>query len=326
MLPREVRDALDYPVPAHSLRAGYALGGMALGVFGLLFLSGVLLAYFGYIPSTEKAFESVVEISRTPALAQLRAVHSVSAELFLILLALHITRIVLTKSYYGARRVTWNIGILLLLLATVLFFTGTLLKWDQESYEAYAHVLWANEFFPYGDRVNALLFEDRAPLKMFIVHVALLPLLTFAFMGVHALLIKALKISGLNPADPPAPETERFLRHLKVVAVYSALIAAAIVAVSFFYQPDLTGEPYKGVEWTKPPWPFLFLYTLENWFGIWPLLLAPPLLLAWLLAIPSLSKKAKGWDAGQIFYFSVIVLILALILIGAWSAPMEHMM
>jgi len=317
---------VDYPVPPHSLRAGYGLGGMALALLGLLFGSGVVLAYFGYVPSTEEAYDSVIKISQSPVLANFRSIHYISAEIFLLLIALHVTRIALTKSYHGARRFTWNIGILILALSTMFFFTGTLLKWDQEGYEAFGHVLWANEFMPFGETINALLFKDRPTLKMFTVHVALLPLLAVALIGVHLTLIKVLKISGLSPAHPAAPETESFLSHIKMVAIYSAVIVGVIVVVSFFFQPDITGKPYEGVEWTKPPWPFLFIYTLENWFGIWALLLVPPVLFAWLVIVPSFSKKTNGWDAGQIIYFSGLAVIITLILIGAWTALAEHMM
>ncbi len=326
MLPDKVKKAINYPVPAHSLKAGYGLGGMALALLGLLFGSGVFLAYFGYVPSTEEAYDSVIKISNSPVLANFRSIHSISAEIFLILIALHVTRIALTKSYYGDRRLTWNIGILILVLSTIFFFTGTLLKWDQEGYEAFGHVLWANGSLPMGDMINSLFFESRPTLKMFVVHVAVLPVLAFALIGVHLLLIKVLKISGLSPAEPAAPETESFIGHIKMVAMYSAVIVGVIVVASLFFQPDITGKPYEGVEWTKPPWPFLFIYTLENWFGLWALLLVPPVLFTWLMIIPSFSKKTSGWDMGQIIYFSGLIIIVVLILTGAWTALAEHMM
>jgi len=326
MLPDKVKELFDYPVPAHSLRAGYALGGMSLGVFFLLFLSGALLAYFGYTPDVKGAYDSIVSIGKTPLLSNFRAIHALSAELFLALAAIHVTRIVLTKSYYKERRVTWNVGIVILGLAVAFFFTGTLLKWDQEGTEAFAHVLWVNESIPGGGFLTNLLFNENIPLKMFVIHAVALPFVMAGLLGVHLVLIKALKISGLSPSAPPAPETASFTDHMKVVLTYSAIITAGVIVVSLFYQPDITGSPIDGVEWTKPPWPFLFLYTLENWYGIWPLLLGPPILFGWLLVIPSLSNSSSNWDMGQYLYFAMVALIIILILVGAWSAPVVHIM
>jgi len=326
MLPDKVKELIDYPVPEHSLRAGYALGGMSLGVFFLLFLSGAVLAYFGYTPDIKGAYESITRISETRFLSNFRAIHAISAELFIALAAIHVTRIVLTKSYSDNRRVTWNVGVLVLGLTVAFFFTGTLLKWDQEGAEAFSHVLWVNESIPGGQFLTDLLFNENIPLKMFVIHAVALPFVMAGLLGVHLVLIKALKISGLSPSAPPAPETVSFTDHMKVVLKFSAIITAGVIAVSLFYQPDITGSPIDGVEWTKPPWPFLFLYTLENWFGIWPLLLCPPILFGWLVVIPSLSNSSANWDAGQYLYFAMVALIMILILVGAWSAPVVHIM
>ncbi len=326
MLPKQVRDSLNHSIPEHALHPGYALGGMALGVFALLFFSGLLLAYFGYDPSLSGAYKSVETISATYGLSHLRTIHSVAAELFLFLLALHVTRIVLTKSYLGPRKLTWNLGIALIVIACVFFFTGALLKWDQEGYEAYSHLLWANSFLPLGDQINELLFKGDIPLRMFIVHAVLLPVILTALVCAHMGLVKLLKISNLKPEDSQAPETAKFSSHIEVVFIFTIGIWIAVFMSTYLYLPHLTGEAYAGVEWTKPPWPFLFLYTLENWFGVWPLLFAPPVLIAWLGLIPFFSKPINKIDPGQIIFFAGVIVISILILIGAWSPTVEHMM
>ena len=62
-----------------------------------------------------------------------------------ITLLLHMIRVAFTGSYKAPREVNWYVGVGLLLMMVGLLFTGTVLKWDQEAYEALAHFLWVAE-------------------------------------------------------------------------------------------------------------------------------------------------------------------------------------
>ncbi|GMT42389.1 MAG: hypothetical protein IEMM0002_0800 [bacterium] len=326
MIPVDIKTSIDYPIPDHANRLGYSLGGISLSVFKLLFISGVILAYFGYQPSPEGAHQSMLFIDGSWLLSIIRSVHSLSSEFFIILIILHATRVVLSKSYHGQRRITWNAGILLAAVAAGFFFTGSVLKWDQEGYEALGHVLWTNNMLPFGGYVNNLLFSGNVPLKIFVAHAVLLPAVLLIVVSVHLLCVKILKISPRNPAHGEPAQTSSFGRHLRGLAGYSLIAFGVIVIAAVFYTPPLLDAPYSGVEWTKPPWPFLFLYTLENWFGMWILLAIPPVIFLSLFGLPYLSKPSDKWDAAQILYFAMLVLFLVLILAGAWSKPVQHMM
>src|SRR3989337_1602385 len=52
---------------------------------------------------------------------------------------LHMGRVVATGSYKRPREANWLIGLGLLAITLGLVFTGTVLKWDQEGFEALGH-------------------------------------------------------------------------------------------------------------------------------------------------------------------------------------------
>jgi quinol-cytochrome oxidoreductase complex cytochrome b subunit len=129
--------ALDYPIPTHANSFWYSLGGITLFCFVVTFVTGVILTQF-YNPSPTVAHASVRYISATPGLKLIRALHHWSANLGFALLIAHMLRVVFTGGYRPPRTITYLFGVALLFVAFQLFFTGTVLKWDQEGYEAMA--------------------------------------------------------------------------------------------------------------------------------------------------------------------------------------------
>ena len=68
-----------------------------------------------------------------------------AAEVLTVTMMLHMLRVYFTASYKNPREVNWLTGIVLLLIIVNLLLTGTVLKWDQEAYEALDHFLWTVE-------------------------------------------------------------------------------------------------------------------------------------------------------------------------------------
>lgn len=123
--------ALDYPVPTHANTFWYSLGGITLLSFLVTFVTGILLTQF-YNPSPTVAHASVHYISDTPGLSTIRALHHWSANLGFALLIAHMLRVLFTGAYRPPRTITYLVGVGLLFVAFQLFFTGTVLRWDQE--------------------------------------------------------------------------------------------------------------------------------------------------------------------------------------------------
>lgn len=290
---------LDYPVPAHGKTLPYTLGGIAFVGFLLLFASGFLLLQF-FDPSPERAYQSVKHlVDDVPGGSWLRAFHYWTAQAVVLALILHVVRIVATGAYKGPRIVTWYAGVALLGLGVFgAYFTGTVLKWDQEAFDALSHyragLRWLG---PLGEFLGA---EDAISLnlKLFASHVTILPLLIVFFVAIHFYLVNAHSLSpspfGEDSARESVPKertTGTMIDHVKSIAIFGGIYFAAIALVAVF-APAPMGDPVTGEEMSvKPPWPFLWLYGLENMTGkIDTMYHALAVLFLALIALPFLDR------------------------------------
>lgn len=290
---------LDYPVPAHGRTLPYTLGGIAFIGFLLLFASGFFLVQF-FDPNPERAYQSVRHlVEDVPGGSWLRAFHYWTAQAVVLALILHVLRIVITGAYKGPRIVTWYAGVALLGLGVFgAYFTGTVLKWDQEAFDALAHYRTGLRWLgPLGAFLGA---EDAVSLnlKLFASHVAILPLLIVFFIAVHFYLINAHSLSPLPFGEDSAREsvpkermTGTMIEHVKGIAIFGGVYFTAVALVAAF-APAPMGEPVTGEEMSlKPPWPFLWLYGLENFTGkIDTMYQALALFLFALIALPLLDR------------------------------------
>jgi ubiquinol-cytochrome c reductase cytochrome b subunit len=251
------------------------LGGIAFAGFLLLFASGFLLVQF-FDPSPERAYRSVRHlVEEVPGGSWLRAFHYWAAQAVVFALILHVLRIVVTGAYKGPRIVTWYAGVALLGLGVFgAYFTGTVLKWDQEAFDALAHyragLRWLG---PLGEFLGA---EDAVSLnlKLFASHVAILPLLIVFFVAVHFYLVNAHSLAPLPFGEDSSREsvpkermTGTMVEHVKSIGIFGGIYFAAVALLAAF-APAPMGDPISGEEMSlKPPWPFLWLYGLENITG-----------------------------------------------------------
>jgi cytochrome b6 len=93
-------------VPVHRSTSFYSLGGMALFLFGIQVVSGMLLSLF-YKPSPDQAFESVQAIMTEVDFGWLiRSVHSWGANLIIGVLYLHVLTTYAMRAYRRPREFT----------------------------------------------------------------------------------------------------------------------------------------------------------------------------------------------------------------------------
>ncbi len=290
--------ALAYPVPRHANSLAYTLGGITLGSFVLLVATGIYLTQF-YDPTPTAAHASVVHISQEQPGALIRSLHFWLANIFIVTLILHLLRTFVTASYKRPREGIWLTGIVLFLLAGGLLFTGTILKWDQEAFEAYGHNVEISKLVGFFGFWFSAEFSDTVSLltRIYINHISILPLLLAGFVGIHLLLVKKQKISPVPFGTPEeVDERERqqvtlpFTTHLARI-LYWTLVALGVALVMSAVRPAGIGpEGVEGIEITKPPWYFQWLYPLENWFGVKAIVVMPALLVASLAALPFLDR------------------------------------
>ena len=287
---------LEYDIPEHSNSIKYSLGGMTLSSFGVLVISGILLAQF-FIPDPERANRSIQYLTDQVYLGWfLRGIHFWAAEVLTVTMTLHAIRVFFTASYKNPREINWLIGIGIMVMMVTLLFTGTVLKWDQEAYEALAHFLWvADQMGVFGIPLTEA-FAQGVPLlsRIYMAHISLLPIIAIMMIGLHLIYIKYHKLSQLPDATKPA-ENIPFTQHMAYLRRSGAGIFLLICLLALTLSPPLGEEPILGLEVTKPPWQFVWIYALEN---IWVpfLIVAPPIIVGFLAAIPIVDQsKERYW-------------------------------
>ena len=328
---------LRYPVPEHANSLAYTLGGITLAAFALLVATGVYLAQF-YDPSEEGAHQSVVYITdQAFAGALIRGLHYWLATIFVVTLVLHMVRAFVTAAYKAPREMTWITGVVLFLLGGGLLFTGTILKADQEAIEAFEHNTEVADFFgALGFWFSADFTDNVADItRFYVAHVSILPVLLFLVLGVHMLLIKRHRISPLPwgsaqevAARERAEHAEPFTSHLKHIGAWSLVMLGIALLLSGLAPAGLGPAGVEGIEITKPPWYFLWLYPFENWFGLWPLWALPAILTLVWLALPFLDRSPERDPRRRRFWIALgattALAWIAFTIYGAVTVPVEH--
>ncbi len=323
-------DAIEYEVPEHSNTLLYSLGGLTLGAFIVLVISGFLLSQF-FVPTPERANASVHYLVDQVYLGWfLRGVHFWAADLLSVTMVLHMIRVFLTAGYKKPREINWLIGVVLLILMSGLLFTGTVLKWDQEAYEALAHFLWTVEKFgPLGMPLTEG-FAQGVPLlsRIYMWHISLLPLISGAFIGLHLFYIKYHKLSPKPGQKEGEAKTIRFSQHLAYLKRSGVGAFTIICLLALLFMPPLGEEPVMGMEVTKPPWQFVWIYALENlWVPF--LIVAPPVFLLILAAVPFVDRSPEThWKKRPVATTLLILTILFFAGLIIWGSvtTMTHSM
>jgi ubiquinol-cytochrome c reductase cytochrome b subunit len=328
---------LDYPVPAHGKTIPYLLGGLVFLGFCLLFASGFVLVQF-FDPSPQRAYQSIQAlVNEVPGGSWLRAFHYWTAQAVVAALILHVLRVVVTGAYKGPRIATWYAGLALLGLGVFgSYFTGTVLKWDQESWDALAHYRVGLRWL--GSLGVFLGSEDvvSVNVKLYASHIAILPLLIVGFVAVHFYLINAHSLAPLpwgedsaRESVPPERVTGKMREHVTRIVLFGALYFGAVALVAAF-APAPMGDPVTGEEMSvKPPWPFLWLYGLENITGqIDTMYHALGVLFVALIALPFLDRglerhprRRTGTLAASI---AVLLGMIGLSVYAAVAPPQMH--
>ncbi len=300
-LGRRVLDALDerlglkglsYPVPEHANKLAYSLGGLSQISFLLLLVTGIVLAQY-YDPSPEGAHSSVRALITDVTFGGfLRGFHYWAAMAMIVLVGLHLLRVFVSGAFKRPREGNWIIGVGLAAITATFFFSGTVLKWDQESLEALEHNIELGRLL---GRFGFWLSPEfgGVPLlhRLYSLHVAILPSIFFLAVGVHLLLVKR---HGMAPSpfrrstDPEGMEP--FSRHLARLAGFALILVAVVGALAVLAPPGHGPAPVEGIEVTKPPWPLLWLYPIENWVGVSGILWATLAVLVALLIVPFVDR------------------------------------
>jgi quinol-cytochrome oxidoreductase complex cytochrome b subunit len=187
------------------------LGTASGALFFLTILSGLPLLFL-YVPSVERAYQSVKDIEFVITFGSwIRAVHRIAAHGMVIVVFLHLVRVFLTGAYKNGvgrgqmREWNWVIGVVMLLLTLFLSFTGYLLPWDQLAFWAVTVGTNIASSIPgIGPTVRELLIggrtiEQATLIRFYVLHVIVLPGLLGVLFAYHMWRVR--KDGGLARAD-----------------------------------------------------------------------------------------------------------------------------
>src|SRR3954447_26793379 len=174
----------------------YSLGSATLFLITLQFLSGILLLFY-YVPTVDNAWNSIYYIMTDVYFGQLiRGIHFWSANVLVIVIGLPMCRTLFFGSYKAPREMNWIIGVVLILLVTILAFTGYALRWDAEGFWAWEVGVKIGSYSPFvGDYVATFLLggDTAGPAtlsRVFALHVWLLPAVLAPLIGIHLYLLR----------------------------------------------------------------------------------------------------------------------------------------
>lgn len=292
--------ALRYPVPEHANTLGWSLGGLTAVSLIVVIVTGVILVQF-YIPDPTQANQSVRQITTGVfGGAFVRGIHYWAAQAMYVLAGLHMLRVFLTASYKKPREGNWLIGVGMFVLTFLAIFTGTVLKWDQEAFEALGHNIEAGKLMGGLGSFFSPSFAAHTPIivRLYAAHVILIPGAILLALFIHILLIKRHRISphpllpdtgtGQAPADEP---TESFTRHLRRISAFGLTLVGVLGLLALIRPPGIGSPPVSGIEITRPMWQFWPMFTLENWFGLSGILWGGGVLFGLLAIVPFIDRN-----------------------------------
>jgi quinol-cytochrome oxidoreductase complex cytochrome b subunit len=240
--------------PSLDWNYSFWLGTVSAALFLLLIVSGLPLLFL-YVPSVERAYQSVKDIEYVVTYGWwIRAVHRIGAHLMVAIVALHLVRVFLTGAYkngvgQGQRREwNWVIGVVMLLVTLFLSFTGYLLPWDQLAFWAVTVGTNIASSVPFvGPQVRELMIGGRAIeqatlIRFYVLHVIMLPGLLGILFAYHMWrvrkdggLAKADHVAVLDAASPVAPTPTKTYTLLGVARGTAPTVRASSLEV-----PDTT--------------------------------------------------------------------------------------
>ena len=267
------RDLAEHKeVPVHRHTFWYYWGGMTLFLFAVQVTTGILLLLY-YRASADEAYESVrFLMTRVEFGWLIRSIHSWSANLMIGAAMVHMFSVFLLKAYREPREATWLSGIALLALSMGFGFSGYLLPWNKLAFFATKVGTditgdvpligpFLRTFLLGGDQITGGTLT-----RFFGIHVAILPALATALVGLHVYLVQAHGMS-VPPSVEAAGTPVRKMRFLPNFALrdavgwLAALGALAALAALFPWELGTKADPYAPAPLgIRPEWYFGWMF------------------------------------------------------------------
>jgi ubiquinol-cytochrome c reductase cytochrome b subunit len=326
---RAIRSALwNRRVPGGP-RWSHATGACTLGLFAVVFATGLLLMT-GYSPASDHGWSSVFLIQSTPSGAFLRGLHYFGSHALIILFAIHLAREILSATFRAPRELAWLSGLLLLPLLVAEAITGNPLPASNKAVgqiEVESRIV--GDMPGVGPIVRMVLVggEEVGNLTMtrlYALHVAILPMLAGLLLALHAYQLvrwgtiataagtTAVPDEHLAPADRATDGASYWPNQTARNAIAFGLVFGLVAFLAWRYGAPLDAPVDPTLEeMPRPEWYSRPLFELRAYVSGSAEFLAtgilPILLLAFLAALPWIDRLLPR-RASVIFRYAVVIL------------------
>ena len=316
---------IDEKIPGGS-RFSYVLGSAILVVLTLQAFTGIIELFY-YVPTIDHAYDSLNYFRTEVQFGWLiHGLHYWGANVFVVLVGLHMLRVFIWGAYKKPREMTWLFGVILLLFTVGMSFTGAALPWDQRGFwAAKVGTNIAGTIPLVGPFIQSILrggvvMGQLTLSRFFILHAAILPVILFLFVGLH--LIAFRKFGSVGPWEHAKRNSFSPFWPDQVFkdVLFALIIILGLVALASFIRPPFTGpaDPMDTTYVPKPEWNFLFLYQalkfMPGRLEIIGTVVLPFLFILLLILLPFLDKNPETNPfKRKIVFPSGIIIVLAIL-------------
>jgi cytochrome b6 len=257
-------------VPVHKHEIWYYTGGIALFLFIIQFITGIVLSFY-YVPYFEQAHKSIIEIVTKLNMGWFfRSLHHWGGQLAIMVLFVHVFATLLLKSYRKPRELLWVTGFILLIISIFFGLSGYFLLWDERAFAAVRVAtggagnlpvigMWIKAFLRGGIDVTG-----ETLVRFYAFHVTALPMITLALLGVHLLLVQFHGMSvPLSEKGKDLKEMRFFPNLLYRDLIIWLVVLGIVVTLATLLPPEIAkkADPLAPApEGVKPEWYFLALF------------------------------------------------------------------
>ena len=251
-------------------RFSYTLGSACMFLLTIQIVTGIWKLFY-YVPTVDYAYSSLNYLRlQVPFGWLIHGIHYWGGTLFAIIVGLHCLRVFIWGSYKKPREMVWLVGIILIVLTALFMFTGPVLPWDKDGYFAGQVGIGIAGSVPIvGPFTQAILqgankMGQMALLRMYVLHVAILPAAIGGFVMLHLVAFRQYGESG--PWDEKKRKKVGYFWPEQIFkdVLVTFLIFLLLVYLSAFFPAPFSGlaDPKDTLVSPKPAWTFLFLYQI----------------------------------------------------------------
>ena len=308
----------------------YVWGSTLSFCFFVQVVTGFIL-WSAYSPSAQTAWESVYYIQNQMTGGWLlRGVHHFTAQMMIVLMAIHFVQVVIDGAYRAPREINFWLGLILLQVVLGLALTGYLLPWDQKGYWATKVATNMIALVPFvGEPLQKLVvggsdYGHHTLTRFFALHAGVLPTLMAAFLTLHVLLFRR---HGLTVRQPNrAPDTTFWPNQLMLDAVACLGVASIVLVLVLQNYPradagiplasqlgaelGAPANPAESYAAARPETYFLFLFQSLKYLEVFPpivgAIIVPGLVMVSLFLMPFIGRWQLGHRFNVVWTFALI--------------------